>query len=72
VKSFLTFFIKVLPFTVGVVLILTSLAFLVDFTDQNLDFGDLGDEEFWAFVFFAVFGVPMLLFGINKASNENI
>ena len=71
-KSFLTFFIKLLPFTVGVVLTLTSLAYLADFTDQSLDFGDLVDEEFLAFVFFAVIGVPMLLFGINKASNENL
>lgn len=52
-KSFLTFFIKVLPFTVGVILVLTSLTFLVQFTDQILDLGDFGDEEFWTFVFFA-------------------
>jgi len=71
-KSFLSFFIKVLPFTFGVILILTSLAFLVDFTGQSLDFGDLEDEEFWSFVFFAIIGIPILLFGINKASKENL
>jgi hypothetical protein len=71
-KTFFTFFVRVLPFTVGVILILTSLAFLADFTNQSLDFGDLENEEFWAFVFFSMLGIPTLLFGINKASNENL
>ena len=64
-KSFIRLFLKTLPFTIGVILILTSLAFL---TDQYRYFED---ERFWAFVFFAVIGIPTLLFGINKASNEN-
>lgn len=71
-KSLLLFFIKVIPFTIGVILTLTSLAFLVEFTDQRLNFGDLGNEEFWSFVFFAIIGIPILLFGINKASKENL
>ncbi len=70
-KSFINLFLKTLPFTVGVILVLTSLAFLATFTDQHLDFGDLEDEEFWAFVVFAVIGIPILLFGINKGSNDN-
>jgi hypothetical protein len=58
-KSLFFFFIKTLPFALGVVLVLTSLAFLVDFEN----------EDFWAFVFFAIIGIPTLLYGINKASN---
>ena len=49
-----------------------SLAFLADFTDQSPDFGNLKDEEFWAFVCFAVTGIPLLLFGIKRASNKNL
>lgn len=64
-KALFFFFIKTLPFTLGVVLILTSLAFLV----QVLDYVDF-DENFFAFVFFAIIGIPTLLYGINKASNE--
>lgn len=65
-KPLYELFIKVFPFTIGVILILTSLAFLADFTD-HLDFGD---EAFWGFVFFAVIGIPILLFGIDRASND--
>jgi len=62
-KSLFFFFIKTLPFAIGVVLVLTSLAFLVEFLD-DVDFA------FRAFVFFAIIGIPTLLYGINKASNE--
>jgi hypothetical protein len=34
-----------------------------------LDIGDLGDEEFWIFVIFAIVGIPTLLYGIKKASD---
>ena len=71
-KQFFTLFIKALPFTIGVILILISLAFLVDFTEQSLDLEDLGDQEFLAFIIFSLVGIPMLLFGINIASNENL
>jgi hypothetical protein len=64
-KSIYSFFIKTLPFALGVVLVLTSLAFLV----QVLDYVDF-NEDFLAFVFFAIIGIPTLLYGINKASNE--
>jgi hypothetical protein len=59
-KSLLSFFVKTLPFTLGVIFVLTSLAFLVE----------LESEDFWAFVFFAIIGIPMLLYGINKVSNK--
>ena len=71
-KRALSFLIKTLPFALGVVLVLTSLAFLVEFTDQRLHIGDLEDEEFWAFVFFAMIGVPTLLYGIKKASDTKL
>ena len=64
-KTFYNFFIKTLPFTIGVILILISLTFLVDFSYFE-------DEEFLGFIFFAAIGIPTLLFGIDKASNENL
>ncbi len=61
-KSLLFFFVKTLPFTLGVILVLTSLAFLVE----------IESEDFWAFVFFAIIGIPTLLYGIKKAANEKL
>ena len=64
-KEFFSLFIKTLPFTIGIILTLISLTFLIEFSDFE-------DEEFWSFVFFAAIGIPTLLYGINKASNENL
>jgi hypothetical protein len=67
-KSLFFFFIKTLPFALGVVLVLTSLTFLVEF----VDYVDFENEDFWLFVFFAIIGIPTLLYGINKASNGKL
>ena len=60
-KSLFFFFIKTLPFTIGVVLVLTALAFLID----------IESEDFWLFVFFTIIGIPTLLYGIEKMSEGN-
>lgn len=62
-KSFISLFIKALPFTAGIILILTSLAFLTEVTE-------LDDEEYLMFIFFSVIGIPLLLFGIKALQME--
>ena len=68
-KPYFNFFVKVLPFTAGIIFTLISLSFLVEFIGRGLDFDD---EAFFVFIVFAVIGIPTLLFGLNKASSENL
>lgn len=65
-KSFFQFMLKMLPFTLGIILTLMALHFLVD-CDHDLDL--LEENAFWSFVVFAVIGIPLLIFGIKKASD---
>ena len=68
-KKFYNSFKKSLPFTTGIILILTSLSFLAEFTTEGLEFES---DEYLIFIFFALIGIPTLLFGINKLSNEEL
>ena len=64
-KAFYKFWVRSLTFTIGIGLVLTAMCFLVDFYDNRLQ---LDDGEYWAFVFFFVLGMPLMLFGIDKLS----
>ena len=67
-KLFLRFWLKSMPFTLGMALSLISLCFLVRFYDYGLDF----DEEYiWLFIAFFLTGFPTLIHGINKLSNNS-
>lgn len=68
-KSFLLLFFKALPFTIGVILTLTALAFLADVIQGDIGLGDLNDREFQVFALFALLGIPCLLFGVFKLSD---
>ena len=63
-KAHYRFWVRCLPFTIGIGFVLIAMCFLVDFYDNRLQF----EEEFWAFVFFFVLGMPLMLFGIDKLS----
>lgn len=67
-RSFFPLFFKALPFSIGVILVLTALTLLVEFADKDIDLGNLLDREFWGFVILAVIGIPWLLLGINRLS----
>ncbi|MBW2165937.1 MAG: hypothetical protein JRG74_07520 [Deltaproteobacteria bacterium] len=66
-KEFFRFFVTAIPFTVGMLLSLIALCFLLKFYDRGLDFDN---EEFWGFVIFFVVGFPSMIFGINKLSKK--
>ena len=66
-KEFFRFFVTAIPFTVGMLLSLIALCFLVEFYDRGLDFDN---GEFWVFVIFFVVGFPSMIFGINKLSEK--
>ena len=62
-KKLVYFFLKALPFTAGLILSLTAISFLVNFTDN------MEEEGFIIFVLLCILGIPMLLFGIKMLSN---
>ena len=66
-KEFFRFFVTAIPFTVGMLLSLIALCFLVEFYDRGLDFDNW---EFRVFVIFFVVGFPSMIFGINKLSEK--
>jgi len=66
-KLFLRFWIRAIPFTVGIALSLIALSFLVAFYDYGLDFDE---EEIWIFLIFFLAGFPLLVFGLNKLSDQ--
>ena len=68
-KAFLRFVLRSLPMVVGLICTLTALAFLVEFTDRA-SFDNLEDEEFLGFVLFALVGLPLTLFGINRLGTD--
>ena len=68
-KELVHFFLKALPFTAGLILSLTALSFLINFTD-SARLSNMEEEDFITFVLLCILGIPMLLFGIKKLSNE--
>lgn len=66
-KDFFRFFVSAIPFTVGMLLSLIGLCFLVEFYDEGLYFGGGG---FRSFVIFFLVGFPSVIFGVNKLSKE--
>lgn len=69
-KVLISFVVKALPFTAGLILSFTALSFLVGFSD-SARFSHMGDEDFIAFVVLSILGIPTLLFGMQKLSNES-
>ncbi|MFZ2169921.1 MAG: hypothetical protein WAW61_09835 [Methylococcaceae bacterium] len=65
-RNFVQFFIKSIPLIIGLILTLFALSFLVQFVEGGADLSNFGNEDIWGFIFFAVAGVPTLLFGVNK------
>ena len=68
-KELLRFFIKSLPLSLGLILSLAALSFLVNFTD-SAGLSSIGEEDFITFAALAVVGIPTLLFGIRKLSSN--
>ena len=68
-KEILRFWLRSLPLVLGIISILTAFAFLIEFTDRA-SFDNLEDEEFLGFVLFALVGLPLTLFGINRLANK--
>lgn len=68
-KELLGFFIKSIPMALGLILSLTALSFLVNFTD-NAHLSSIGEEDFVTFAALAIVGIPTLLFGIRKLSSD--
>lgn len=68
-KNSLGFFIRALPLTLGLILSLTALSFLVSFTD-TAELSEIAEEDFLSFVVLAFIGIPTLLFGIDKLSTD--
>lgn len=68
-KELLSFFLKALPLSLGLILSLTALSFLVGFTD-SARLANIGEEDFVTFLVLAIVGIPMLLFGIKKLSSD--
>lgn len=64
-KNFIQFFRKSTPLTIGVILVLFSLGFLVQLV-ENGELFSADSNDIWGFIFFAMIGVPTLLFGVNK------
>lgn len=75
-KNFIRFFIRSLPFVVGIICTLTAFSFLVSLLVKLASHpiyystSILDQEKFWAFVIFSVIGLPLILFGINHLSNN--
>lgn len=68
-KELLNFFVKALPLSLGLILSLTALSFLIGFTD-GARLSDIGEEDFVTFLILAIVGIPTLLFGIKKLSSD--
>lgn len=75
-KNFVRFFARSLPFVAGIICTLTAFSFLVsllvELSNHPKYFSNsiLDKEKFWAFVIFAVIGLPLILFGINRLSSD--
>lgn len=69
-KNFMSFFLRALPLSLGLILCLTALSFLVSFTGAE-QLTDIAEEGFLTFVVLSIAGIPTLLFGIIKLSNES-
>ena len=67
-KTIFKYWLRCLPFTIGIGMVLVAMCFLVEFYDNRLK---LDDEEFWTFVFFFVLGMPLTLFGIERLSQPS-
>jgi hypothetical protein len=66
-KPLFCFWLRVMPFTVGIASSLIALCYLVKFYDYGLDF----DREYiWLFVVFFLTGFPTLVYGMNRISEE--
>ena len=70
-KELISFVVKAFPFTAGLILSLTALSFLVSFSD-SVRLSRFGDEDFITFVVLFIVGIPTLLFGMQKLSNESV
>lgn len=66
-RDFISFFLKTIPLSVGIILSLTALYFLVEFFDRGLDFED---SEFWSFLALFLVGFPLLLWGVQSLSEN--
>jgi hypothetical protein len=68
-KDLLKYFVKAIPLSLGLILSLTALSFLVAFTD-GAELSELGESNFLSFLVLALLGIPTLLFGIERLSRN--
>ena len=66
-KSFIKYFFNALPLTLGMILTLLALSFLVKFYDYGLDFEE---PEFWIFGGLFILGFPLLIWGTNRLADK--
>lgn len=65
-KDFFYFFLRAIPFTIGLILCLISLTYLVQFTSHSYS----AEETLYMFIGLAAVGIPTILFGISRLSSE--
>jgi hypothetical protein len=68
-SGFIRFFVLSLPMVVGIICTLTALAFLADFA-SFASLTRLEDGEYVGFLIFALIGIPLTLFGIDRLSGH--
>lgn len=65
-KDFIRLFLRALPFVLGLISTLTALSFLISFSESPSISRIFDEGEFFLFVAFAMIGLPLTLFGINR------
>lgn len=69
-KSFIKLFGRAIPFVGGIICTLTALSFLITF-GESASLSNLYEiENFFVFVILSLIGLPLIVFGINRLSNE--
>lgn len=69
IGGFMRFFFLALPMVLGIICTLTALAFLVDFASLA-SLSLLEDDEYVGFIVFALIGIPLTLFGVDRLSEH--
>ena len=68
-RNFFQFFSKSIPLTIGLILTLFALSFLIQFVENGAFLSDIDSKDIWGFIIFAMVGVPTLLYGVNKLAD---
>lgn len=69
-KKILGFIFRSAPLSVGIIICLTALSFLINFTEYA-SLEEINSSDFLTFFFLSIIGIPTLLFGINKITEDS-